>query len=55
MIQSDLLCGFRRDHQIDVLIFNPPYVVTSSEEVNEGEVIARAYAGGHRGREVMDR
>lgn len=55
MIRSDLLSCLKRDRLIDVLVFNPPYVVTSSEEITEGEVIARAYAGGARGREVMDR
>ncbi|KAI5704496.1 hypothetical protein M8J76_009333 [Diaphorina citri] len=55
VIQSDLLSGLRREQKIDVLVFNPPYVVTPSEEVTEGEVIVRAYAGGHKGREVMDR
>ncbi|KAL1510423.1 hypothetical protein AB1Y20_006731 [Prymnesium parvum] len=54
---ADLLSALRPG-QVDVLIFNPPYVPTSAAELREAEEardLSAAWAGGPRGREVIDR
>lgn len=68
MLNMDLTNGFR-ENEIDLLIFNPPYVVTTNDELESksqpssssstnGDFntnIIKSWAGGVDGRVVMDR
>ncbi|CAJ1346288.1 unnamed protein product [Effrenium voratum] len=47
------LTGFLRPNVLDMIICNPPYVPTDEEEM-QGCGISVAWAGGRRGREVID-
>lgn len=42
-------------NNVDVLVFNPPYVPTDETEIDAESPIALSWAGGLRGRQVMDR
>lgn len=44
----------RLANRVDILIFNPPYVVTEKDELGSKSIPA-AWAGGLNGREVMDK
>ena len=55
-IQCDLGSALlpRFEERIDILIFNPPYVPTPDDEVS-GNGIEASWAGGLKGRRVIDR
>ncbi|KAK2583236.1 hypothetical protein KPH14_009253 [Odynerus spinipes] len=55
VIQMDLLKNLHDDQTFDIIIFNPPYVVTESDEVTETRLVSKTWAGGSHGREVMER
>ncbi|KAL2611592.1 hypothetical protein R1flu_023284 [Riccia fluitans] len=56
VIVTNLVTGLekRLAGSVDVLVFNPPYVPTPEEEVGAAGITA-AWAGGDRGRTVIDR
>lgn len=63
VLNMNLLNGFRLN-VIDLLIFNPPYVVTPDDEIDSQELstdnafndkITKSWAGGTDGRLIMDR
>lgn len=53
VITADMVDCLRLQGTLDLLVFNPPYVVTPDEEIT-GQ-LERAWAGGKDGRVVMDR
>lgn len=53
ILETDLIKGIRNGI-VDLLIFNPPYVVTEPEEIS-GKGIERSWAGGLKGRQVIDK
>lgn len=63
VINMNLLNGFR-PNSVDILVFNPPYVVTTDEELTEDGAadggafnvnIKKSWAGGVDGRRIMDK
>ena len=56
VVNCDLLepLADRLERKVDLLVFNPPYVVTERGELGSKSIEA-AWAGGLNGREVMDR
>ncbi|CAG2121554.1 unnamed protein product, partial [Medioppia subpectinata] len=56
LVSTDLTeaINHRLHHCIDLLVFNPPYVPTPTQEVGAGD-ISSSWAGGVDGRQVIDR
>ena len=55
IVRMDLVSAFNYRNIFDVIIFNPPYVVTEALEIFDERLISKTWAGGIRGRQVMDR
>jgi release factor glutamine methyltransferase len=56
VVVGDLVSGFQKrqlNGNVDVLVFNPPYVPTPEDEVGADGITA-SWAGGHKGRVVID-
>lgn len=51
-LNMDLLSSFKHN-LFDLILFNPPYVVTESNEIVSNG-LSRAWAGGRNGREIID-
>ncbi|XP_036366791.1 methyltransferase N6AMT1 [Octopus sinensis] len=58
-VETDLMSGLlpRLSNKVDILLFNPPYVPTPSDDIkfNADDPVVASWAGGTKGREVMDR
>lgn len=58
LLRGDLSQWVSRKSLFDVVVFNPPYVPTDADELERARRerdIAASWAGGERGREVIDR
>lgn len=52
LVRCSLLSAIRRSLKVDILIFNPPYYPTESEEAYGKNDISAAWAGGKCGIEI---
>ncbi|XP_053994391.1 methyltransferase N6AMT1 [Hylaeus volcanicus] len=55
VLQADLLSSIRSDLVFDIVLFNPPYVVTRDDEILDERLLFKSWAGGTNGRKVMER
>ncbi|GAB1603162.1 methyltransferase N6AMT1-like [Argonauta hians] len=59
VVETDLISALlpRLSNKVDILLFNPPYVPTPTEEIafKVDDPVVASWAGGTKGREVMDR
>ncbi|XP_011636577.1 hemK methyltransferase family member 2 [Pogonomyrmex barbatus] len=54
VLRMNLVDCIRIKYTFDIIIFNPPYVVTEYEEVLDDRLIFKTWAGGKNGRQVME-
>ncbi|KTW31489.1 hypothetical protein T552_00132 [Pneumocystis carinii B80] len=55
VIHTDLIEGLYLDNNIDLIIFNPPYVPSESKEIGINKNLGNIWAGGIEGMEVTYR
>ncbi|XP_012524668.2 methyltransferase N6AMT1 [Monomorium pharaonis] len=54
VLQMNLLDCLQVKCTFDIILFNPPYVVTEYEEVLDDRLLFKTWAGGKNGRQVME-
>lgn len=54
VLQMNLLSCIQVQCTFDIILFNPPYVVTEYEEVLDDRLVFKTWAGGKNGRQVME-
>ncbi|KAL0118410.1 hypothetical protein PUN28_009221 [Cardiocondyla obscurior] len=54
VLQMNLLDCIQIKCTFDVILFNPPYVVTEYDEVLDDRLVFKTWAGGKNGREIME-
>lgn len=54
VLHMNLLDCIQVKYTFDVILFNPPYVVTEYDEVLDNRLIFKTWAGGENGRQVME-
>ncbi|KAG5313726.1 HEMK2 methyltransferase, partial [Acromyrmex insinuator] len=54
ILQMNLLDCIRIKYTFDIILFNPPYVVTEYNEVIDDRLVFKTWAGGKNGRQVME-
>lgn len=53
IVNGNLIDAFEKRLQVDVLLFNPPYVPSEDEELGKNDIYA-SFAGGLDGRQIID-
>lgn len=54
VLQMNLLDCIQIKYIFDIILFNPPYVVTDYEEVLDDRLVFKTWAGGKNGRQIME-
>ncbi|XP_015791714.1 hemK methyltransferase family member 2-like [Tetranychus urticae] len=57
IVLTDLIesLSYRLRSNVDLIVFNPPYVPTEDSEIESDDLLTKSWAGGINGRRVIDR